>query len=463
MDSDRFFLKHAKGNGYRLVISDIKKRVIDNAGYNLVAELPVLEQFIEDNGLGWMFPEGSTKDKELSIGYIRGSELFDMDMDDIASDDFIPKYINWLNNDNTTWDLDALEEKWYALEDAEGNLHATVVEEYQGFHLVPTAMDSGELDAYGDPIVYMTALFFDDEDLVSFMMVEDGAYHPVQAEDLKKDLVLTPCMILESLASNIYAPISTPFTITPENIGQIKLKFKDINEIPDIADTTGDGKKLTKQVVITDIYNVKINLQELLDRPTGELTHIDAAVVLNDEYTGEELNPRVVCDGKTLKEGVDYKLTKWADETAFKDIGNYSFLLEGMGDFIGNTIAEYKITPPSPRYIILNGANASWQKGSGRSCDFLFKRNFEDEKTYDLFKGIQIDSKDVDASNYTYEKGSVLIHLKSSYLETLSVGDHSIVAVFADGQSKATRFTIRAKDKQEESRKTYILPLTGIE
>ena len=455
---------HGTETGYRVKISDTRKRVIDNIGYNLIAELPILEQWIEDNDLGFLYSGNTSKYKELSIGYVRGDEYFDMDLEASTDESFIHDYVVWLNGDTATWDLDPLEEKWYALEDAEGNLHVATAEDYQGYTLVPTVMDSGLLDDYDDPIMYMTALFFDGEDLVSFMMIEDGSYRPIQDEDLKKTLVLTPCMVLEGMFSNYYGPISDEFVITPENINDIKLKFVDIDDIKDIADTTGDGNKLTKQVVVTDIYGTMIGLEDMIENPTGYLTDINLATVLNDEYTGEELSPRVVYQGKILKEGVDYKMIKWDNDTIFKDIGKYGFALEGMGDFVGTLIAEYYITEPAPQYLITNGANATWQKGSGRTCDFTFKRNFDDDQTYSLFKGIKVDGKDVDASNYTYEKGSVIIHLKASYLETLAARDHSIVAEFADGQSKAIRFTIKAKENQNDSgNKTYKLPLTGIE
>ena len=252
--------------------------------------------------------------------------------------------------------------------------------------------------------------------------------------------------------------------VKEDNIDQIKLRMSDIDDIPDISDTTGDGKKLTKQIVLTDIYNIMINLDELIDKPAGYLTGIKLATVPDDEYTGEELTPRIVYDGKTLVEGVDYKLMKWSDDTIFKEIGDYSFIIDGIGDFAGSSIVEYHITPPAPRYLIVDGANAIWQKGSTKTCDFRFKRNFDDEKTYELFKGIKVDGKDADETNYSYEKGSVLIHLKPSYLQKLSTGDHSIIAFFEDAQSNAFRFTIKAKEnKQDDPVKPYVLPLTGIE
>ena len=469
-------VKKEKGAGYRIRINDTKKRVIDNVSYNIIAELPILENWIEENDVGWMFMGPAHTQKELSIGMISGNEVFDMDLDSISQEDFTEEYIKWLNNDTAVWDLDALDEKWYALKDAEGRLHVVYMEMYNGYYLIPTSIETGRYDEYGDPIIEMVALFFvPDEtsntfDLSWFMIKEEGVYRPVQAKDLKRDLTLTPCMIVEGFISNYYAPISTEFTITAgkddNNTDQIKLMFTDIENIPDsdIEDTTGDGKKLTKQIIITDIYGTQINITDMMENPDAYLTDIKLVTILDDEYTGHEMSPRIVYDGRILKEGVDYKLTKWTDDEVFQEVGRYTFELEGLGEFVGITLAKYNITPPAVQYLIIDGANAVWRKGSNKTCDFRFKRNFEDEKTFDLFESVLVDGEKVDSSSYTLEEGSVIIHLKPSFLQKLSVGDHSIKAVFADAESKAIRFTIRDKEEEKKHEPAhYIFPITGVE
>ena len=62
-----------------------------------------------------------------------------------------------------------------------------------------------------------------------------------------------------------------------------------------------------------------------------------------------------------------------------------------------------------------------------------------------------MDGKDIpqkDASgkaNWTKKKGSVIIELKPSYLETLSVGRHKLTASFDDGDAVTGEFTVKAK------------------
>ena len=64
-----------------------------------------------------------------------------------------------------------------------------------------------------------------------------------------------------------------------------------------------------------------------------------------------------------------------------------------------------------------------------------------DEKTYGKFTGIQVDGKPVDKNKYEAKPGSVIIDLKPTYLETLSVGEHTLNVVFEDGNAETT-FTI---------------------
>ena len=151
------------------------------------------------------------------------------------------------------------------------------------------------------------------------------------------------------------------------------------------------------------------------------------------------------------------------DDTIFREVGRYVFELDGLGEFTGKHLFEYYINAPAPQYLIIDGANAVWTKGSSKTCDFRFKRNFEDGKTFDLFDSIMVDGEEVDSSAYTLEEGSVIIRLKPSFLQKLSVGDHSIKAVFKDAESKAIRFTIKASKGEKEESRTYALPLTGIE
>lgn len=93
---------------------------------------------------------------------------------------------------------------------------------------------------------------------------------------------------------------------------------------------------------------------------------------------------------------------------------------------------------------IIAGANGTWQKGTQDGLSFTSNAAFDD------FIKVQVDGKDLDASNYTIKEGSTIVTLKASYLETLSVGKHTL-AIVSDTGIAETEFTILAASDSDES------------
>ena len=87
--------------------------------------------------------------------------------------------------------------------------------------------------------------------------------------------------------------------------------------------------------------------------------------------------------------------------------------------------------------VITDGANSTWQKGTKIGLAFTSNAAYED------FLKVQVDGKDLDTSDYTVKEGSTIVTLKASYLETLSVGKHTLAIVSETGTA-TTEFTIKA-------------------
>ena len=92
---------------------------------------------------------------------------------------------------------------------------------------------------------------------------------------------------------------------------------------------------------------------------------------------------------------------------------------------------------PDFKAVIIEGANGTWQKGTKDGLSFTSNAAFAD------FQKVQVDGKDLDASNYTVKEGSTIVTLKAEYLETLSVGKHTL-AIVSDTGTATTEFTIKA-------------------
>ncbi len=105
---------------------------------------------------------------------------------------------------------------------------------------------------------------------------------------------------------------------------------------------------------------------------------------------------------------------------------------------------------PDYEPVIMAGANSIWQKGEKEGLAFVSSAAFRD------FLKVQVDGNDVAMENYDVKEGSTAVTLKASYLETLSVGSHSIAVVSQTGTAE-TKFTVKATEhaaKDEENPKT---------
>ena len=84
-----------------------------------------------------------------------------------------------------------------------------------------------------------------------------------------------------------------------------------------------------------------------------------------------------------------------------------------------------------PTYKMMDGMDSQWVKGSGKDLYFKTNGDFND------FMSLKIDDKFVSSSNYQLFKGSTIVTLNKDYLETLSVGKHTITFMYKHGGCSA--------------------------
>ena len=103
---------------------------------------------------------------------------------------------------------------------------------------------------------------------------------------------------------------------------------------------------------------------------------------------------------------------------------------------------------------VYSGDFNRWVLNREGSLDFVFTRTVNDAKTFDNFLGrVEIDGTAI--RSYKSRQGSLIITLDSSYLNTLSVGTHTMKVYFIDGSCSAVFVVEQHKD-------SYVIPLTGI-
>ena len=117
---------------------------------------------------------------------------------------------------------------------------------------------------------------------------------------------------------------------------------------------------------------------------------------------------------------------------------------------------QYVKEEVSPKeYKFTEGANQIYTIDESKNAIFRIDADFS------LFDGkIYIDGILVDAKNYKAESGSTVIILNKEYVDTLSVGEHTIKVEFSDNGSATTKFEVKAKQVNTEKTENITNPQT---
>ena len=198
----------------------------------------------------------------------------------------------------------------------------------------------------------------------------------------------------------------------------------------------------------------------------GELA-VNGGIIACDSHIGgtATCTSKAVCDicGEEYGNLVPHKLTKTEEKAATcTENGNTAYWIcsecdkcfadadgkteVALADTVikatGHKFADGKCTvcgdiDSTFKTVITAGANGTWQKGTNDGLSFTSNAAFTD------FQKVQVDGSDLDPANYTVKEGSTIVTLKTSYLETLSVGKHTL-AIVSDTGTATTEFTIKA-------------------
>ena len=153
-------------------------------------------------------------------------------------------------------------------------------------------------------------------------------------------------------------------------------------------------------------------------------------------FDGKAIEPTVTVTvgDKVLVKDTDYTLTFENNDKA-GDAYAVVTAKEGSG-YTGSIRVKFTITEaPKDLYTITKGNAAKWTLKSTKTLSFTASGDF------DKFVGVSVDGKRISESQYTAKKGSTVITLKSSYLNTLKKGEHTITIHFDDGKAEGS-FTV---------------------
>ncbi len=138
-------------------------------------------------------------------------------------------------------------------------------------------------------------------------------------------------------------------------------------------------------------------------------------------------NDKIVEPEDPTKEG--YVLEGWYTDPELTNKFDFDTPVTEEITLYANWVVEYKMLSDDQTYKLKSNVN------------IVFKAEGELSKV----TGIMIDDKEVAESNYELESGSTILTLKSSYLDTLSVGGHKLTIKYNDGFA-STNFAVKEAD-----------------
>lgn len=99
-------------------------------------------------------------------------------------------------------------------------------------------------------------------------------------------------------------------------------------------------------------------------------------------------------------------------------------------------------------YEFVEGAEASWKKGGKDPFKVRASQKGLSDDAYDSFIAagsvVIVDETQLTGDQFTASEGSVIIEIIPEFLETLSVGEHTLTIKFENNVSMTTKFTIEA-------------------
>ena len=228
-------------------------------------------------------------------------------------------------------------------------------------------------------------------------------------------------------------------TITPSKIGVVEGTKVEITFTPNTGYMIDKVLVNTVETTVTG-NKIELNVNEEKDVKVS-YKKIPFTVTVKD-VDGATITPNgavAVSYGEdkefTITANSGYKLVKvlvdGTDKTA--DMVGDTLKLTNITSNINLEVVVEKIV-----YEVIEGANQKYTITKNNEAKFKINadfRLFDDGKVY-------VDNELVDPKNYTAESGSTIITLKKEFVDTLSVGEHTLKVLFNDGGEAITTFNV---------------------
>ena len=234
-------------------------------------------------------------------------------------------------------------------------------------------------------------------------------------------------------------------TITPSKIGvlegsKVKITFTpNTGYMIDKVLVNGTEKTVTGneiEITVNEYKEVEVSYKKIPFTITVE--NVEGATVDPDGTVTVSYG-----DNKnfTITANSGYKLIKVLVNGTEKTLDGNTLKLTNITSNMNIKVVVEKIV-----YEVIDGAEQTYTITEDTEARFRINAD------YSLFnKKVYVDDVLVDDANYTSESGSTIITFNKSYVDTLSVGEHTLRVSFTDGGEATTTFTIAKKAEENNN------------
>lgn len=201
--------------------------------------------------------------------------------------------------------------------------------------------------------------------------------------------------------------------------------------IQEVADVTSDNVALEDK---ENLQAAKDDLEQALKDYAGNLTEEEKAAIEEDIKRIDSALASIE-KAEAVEDAINsLPDTVEPDDTDAEQIINdakerYDALTEHEKCLVGEEATQKleRLLQELVDYRIVEGDGSKWEKGTDTGLSFTANG------AYAKFTGIEVDGRAVNQADYTAASGSTKIALKPEYLETLSVGKHTLTVQYTDG------------------------------
>ena len=220
------------------------------------------------------------------------------------------------------------------------------------------------------------------------------------------------------------------------------------------------GEKLPQEETLTladreAILELKEQIRKILDKESEHATvrekqELEALEKRCDDLL-EILEP--VQEVQKLLEALPDTLTVTPDERKYIDMLDaaqeaYDALTQKEKGMLGNSLDRLNaLRKAMTAYYIVEGNKGKWTAGDTKGLTIVGNGYYAAldsyaKGAYGKFLGVLVDGQLLDEEHYSVRSGSTVVTLKTSYLETLESGKHTIRLRYTDGETEEGTFRI---------------------